>query len=419
MSPQPAVKLVQWHIAGAASLVAFASQNNTLVAVPALAAALLAVPHFALPAAAVVLMKGMGVAALEGPVVGQLHLTDICLLLFITRSLPALLRALRQPPAHVVLSFLFVGWGLLVTALAGVSMTPLFRIAVYLVAGCCVAGNAQARRLLEYSIVAYALIELTFSLPALPARLFGVTAGDPGQFGGLMVVAATIVALRVRPLAIRVPLAGYLAAGAFFSLTRSIWFATAAVAAVLLIRARGRLMPMAVPAIGAFVGLPLVPQITEAAQLNAASLQLRVTSMRNALADIQEHPVAGQGWAYVNRSLMGPTESGVAAYNLWLYVAACTGLVGLALFTAWLVLAARDLGRFDPLGYAVLTIMIAIGMSEMPVYAASLLTLVFLLLISAFRDPAAPVVPAGPARRSGLAGADRSAGVTQPALTPR
>lgn len=379
---QPATQVARWHVTLAMLLAAFALLSTPNFAVPVAIVGFLVAPRAALPAAGVVLVKNLGVEQLAGPMLGQMNLTDICLTLFVARSLGSLSRDFRNPPMHLLASGAFLSWSLIVTLIEGVSATPLLRIALYVLAGLCVARDPQARRTLEYVILGYACIELLLSVPTLPARLFGPTIGDPAQFGGLMLVAATVVVLRVRPLFVRLPLAAYLVTGALLTQTRSIWFTAAAVAVLMFLRGRGRLLPVAVPALGALIGLPLVPWLTRIAHLNRDSGYVRADSLQSSLDAVRNHPFTGQGWAYLSGTTIDPLDGGVGAYNLWLNVTASTGLVGLVLFTAWMIFVARDLGRVDEVGYTVLTIMLAMGLSEMPIYAGALLTIVFLLLVS-------------------------------------
>lgn len=390
---QPATQVARWHVTLAMLLAAFALLSTPNFAVPVAFVGFLVAPRAALPAAGVVLVKNLGVAQLAGPMLGQMNLTDICLTLFVARSLGSLSHDLRNPPMHLLASGAFLSWSLIVTLIEGVSATPLLRIALYVLAGFCVARDPQARRTLEYVIVGYAGIELLLSLPTLPARLFGPTIGDPAQFGGLMLVAATVVVLRVRPLFVRLPLVAYLATGALLTQTRSIWFAAAAVAVLMFLRGRGRLLPVAVPALGALIGLPLVPWLTRIAHLNRDSGYVRADSLQSSLDAVRNHPFTGQGWAYLSGTTIDPLNGGVGAYNLWLNVTASTGLVGLVLFTAWMIFVARDLGRVDKVGYTVLTIMLAMGLSEMPIYAGALLTIVFILLMSPPADNGRVDVP--------------------------
>lgn len=379
---QPATQVARWHITLAMLLAALALLSTPVFAVPVAFVSFLVAPRAALPAAGVVLVKNLGFAQLAGPMFGQMNLTDVCLTLFVARSLGSLSRDLRNPPMHLLASGGFLAWSLIVTLIEGVSATPLLRIALYVLAGLCVARDPQARRILECAIVGYAFTELLLSLPMLPARLFGPTIGDPAQFGGLMLVAATIVVFRVRPLIVRLPLALYLVTGSILSQTRSVWFAAAAVAALLFLRGRGRLLPVAVPALGALIGLPFIPWLTRIAHLNPDSAYVRADSLQSSLDAILSHPFTGQGWAYLSGTTLDALHGGVGAYNLWLNVTAATGFVGLVFFAAWMVFAARDLGRVDKVGYTVLTILLAMGLSEMPIYADALLTIVFLLLVS-------------------------------------
>jgi hypothetical protein len=375
-------RFARWILAAAAAVTAVALQDAKVVAAVAVAVSLLCLPRIALPAAAVVFARGLGIPALSEPLSGQLRLTDLCLILFVLRAGAPLLRGARSQPAHVLAGSLFLAWSFAVTMAQGVSATPLLRLAVYLVAGYCVMHSPDTRRLLERAVVGYACVELLLTAPALPGRLYGATVNDPAQFGGLMLVAALVVWLRWRPGPLRLLTLCYLAAGVVFSQTRSVWFAAAAVTAVLVLRARGRLMPVAVPAVGVLIGLPLIPWITNTAHLSAQSTTLRVESMRLGMAAFRAHPFAGQGWAY--HAATGPHHlaASTGAYNVWIFVAASTGLVGLLLFAAWLTFLARDLSRGDSVGYAVLTVMLAMGMSEMPIYAGALLTIVFLTLMS-------------------------------------
>jgi hypothetical protein len=368
---------MQWHIAGAAALCVWLRPTPTVMALAA-TVGLCAVPRYALPAIAVFAVKGLGSTDLAGQIIGQMRLTDLCLVAFVVRHVAAS-RALGRPPAHAVAAGAFLAWTAIVTVASGVSTSPIVRIALYVVAGLCVARDRRSRDGLQIAIVVYACVEMALSIWQIPGRLVGVTLGDPGQFGTLMTVAGVVVALRVKPLPVRAALLGYLGIGVVFCLTRSVWFATAMTVAVVFLQSRGRIVPIVVPAVGALVGLPLVPWLTELAHLNPVSGTLRTESMELAIQTFRENPLTGLGWAYAS----GPDALvQLNAYNLWLFVAASTGAVGVALFATWILLIARDLGARHRVGYLALTLMLAMGLSEMPIYAGSIVSLIYLLLIS-------------------------------------
>jgi hypothetical protein len=335
-------------------------------------------PRYVLPAMAVIAVKGLGSTELAGQLIGQLRLTDLCLIAYVVRHLVTS-RVLGRPPAHAIASGAFLAWAGIVTVAQDMSYSPILRIGLYVGAGLCIAGDRRSRDVLQAAIVAYACVELALSIRHLPGRLFGVTLQDPAQFGTLMAVAAVIVAFRVKPLPLRAGLIGYLGVGVVFCQSRSVWFATAAAVAVVLLRSRSRLVPVVVPAVGVLIGLPVVPWLTNLAHLNTQSGALRTESMEAAVQVIREHPLAGLGWAYASG-----TDDFIRlnAYNLWLFVGASTGLIGVALFATWILLIARDVGARDQVGYLALTLMLAMGLSEMPIYAGSIVSLIYLLLIS-------------------------------------
>jgi hypothetical protein len=372
-----AASLLQWHLAGAAALCIWLQSTPAIVAAAA-AVGLSAIPRYALPPIAMFAVKGLGSTDLAGQIIGQMRVTDLCLVAFVVRHVVAS-RALGRPPAHAVAAGAFLAWTAIVTVASGVSYSPIVRIGLYIVAGLCIARDRRSRDVLQVAIVVYACVEMMLSVWRIPGRLVGVTLGDPGQFGTLMAVACVIVALRVKPLPARAALLGYLGVGLVFCLTRSVWFATAMTIAVVFLQSRGRILPIVVPVVGALVGLPLVPWLTELAHLNPVSGTLRTESMELAVQTFEENPLTGLGWAYAS----GPDALvQLNAYNLWLFVGASTGAIGVALFATWIMLIARHLGARDRVGYLALTLMLAMGLSEMPIYADSIVSLIYLLLIS-------------------------------------
>ena len=394
-STRPGVAVpLQSHLTAAAGLCLALPVSPAIMAATAVVG-LSAIPRVALPAIAVMAVKGLGNTHLAGQIIGQLRLTDLCLVAYVVRHVVTS-RALGRPPAHAVASAAFLAWATIVTVASGVSYSPMLRIGLYVVAGLCLARDRQSRDFLQVAIVGYAFVELTLSIREVPNRLFGVTLDDPALFGTLMAVAGILVGLRVKPLPARLALLSYLGVGVVFCQTRSVWFATAVTVAVVFLHGRGRLVPILAPAVGALIGLPLVPWLSNLANLNSESGTLRAESMTLAVQTIRDHPLAGLGWAYASAA---DALVRANAYNMWLFVGASTGAIGLALFTTWILLTARDLGARDRVGYLVLTLMLAMGLSEMPIYAGSIASLIFLLLISpppaaAPRD--APDVPSAP-----------------------
>jgi hypothetical protein len=93
-----------------------------------------------------------------------------------------------------------------------------------------------------------------------------------------------------------------------------------------------------------------------------------------------------------------------SVYNLWIYLGACTGLVGVVLFLAYIALLGRAAVP-DPVAYLYLAAVLAMSLSEMHLYGVSLVAVLFFTMTStgkarATDSPAVPVSPGfGAARR--------------------
>ena len=163
------------------------------------------------------------------------------------------------------------------------------------------------------------------------------TSIDPNVFGGMLMLAATLMLAQSfarRPILPRWLLLGGLAVTAtamVASQSRASWLGLAAAGALLATIRDRRLWLLAVPAAGALLILPVGQQMLArlasglAAQDRAAAL--RLDEYRQAIAIIAEYPVLGVGFG-------GAPEVGtfVGVSSIYLLVGEHTGLVGLGLF---------------------------------------------------------------------------------------
>jgi polysaccharide biosynthesis protein PslJ len=163
------------------------------------------------------------------------------------------------------------------------------------------------------------------------------TSVDPNVFGGMLMLAATLMLAQSfarRPVLPRWLLLGGLAITAtamVASESRASWLGLAAAGALIATIRDRRLWLLALPAAGALVTLPVGQRMLArlssgfAAQDRAAAL--RVDEYRQALKIIADYPVLGVGFG-------GAPEVGtfVGVSSIYLLVGEHTGLIGLGLF---------------------------------------------------------------------------------------
>jgi hypothetical protein len=345
-----------------------------------LLAALLMLPIDVLPVIMVMTVR------IPATVIGPLNASDVVALIYLARlTSGGRLLGLQVSRSRIAL-LLFLIWAAVTTA-AGVGLyTALCHIALYAVVGMAVTYRPQARTLLFVGIVGFALMDVILYLPSFPARLWGVLIDDPTHAGTLLLGALLVVSTSRLPMTAKVSLGGLLGFGIVMTLTRSIWFATGAVAIAALLPRRWYVPILLPPALAAFT-LPWAAAITSRLDLNPYSAVIRQQSMSIGLQEFARHPFFGRGWMFTSAArefgLTGTTL--VPTYNLWIYLGACVGIVGIALFGIFIALLAREVAD-DTAAYLALVGSLAISLSEMPFYAGSLIALLLFMLTSARSD---------------------------------
>jgi hypothetical protein len=342
---------------------------------PLLGLALLLAPVDALPAL-------MVFTARDGaPVLGALNPADVVGLVYLARiAAGRRLSGLRITRSRVLLAA-FLGWSALVTVIGVGVLTAIPRIALYAAVGTVLAHRARGRRWLYAGVVGYALVEIVLHLPAVPARLWGHFIGDPAQAGALFVAAlAVVVGSRPPRPAVRAVLVAALLAGVAMTLTRSVWFA-AIIVLVCAFLPRRRYLPVLLPPVAAAAALPLVPAINRVFGLSDSSADVRLMSIESGLREFAERPLTGHGWAFDSAvraaGLVG--FEGELVYNLWLFIGVSAGLVGIVLFGAFIVSLSREV-LHAPAAYLSLAALLAMSLTEMPLYGLSLPGMLFFLL---------------------------------------
>ncbi|MEX1264140.1 MAG: O-antigen ligase family protein [Actinomycetota bacterium] len=320
-------------------------------------------------------------------VMGLPLLSDVLIMLFIGRSAVGLLLG-RQPPQAarkpIVALGCFFATAWLALAFTGELETAaaFARISLYgalFVAASCDREGARATMI---SIALFASLEALLGIlgltPRVAGRLYGLY-GDPGQTGLLLLAGYSFSTLLPQPW--KTASTVLTAFGIVLTQTRST--AMALIVATLAWHwprlRRGRLKLAVVAIMLVLIGWWLIPIATERFGLNAASIALREKSWWVGFSLIAREPLVGHGWAVGGLPTSGPGEQ--APYNLWLNVAASTGLVSvafLALFTYFLLDAIwrsdrRECSALIPflLGFLVQSL------GEMTFYAASASTIAF------------------------------------------
>ncbi|TDC24899.1 O-antigen ligase domain-containing protein [Streptomyces sp. 8K308] len=360
-------------------------QVALLVGAVAVVAALLPPPGVLL-AAAVVMVHGLGSAALTAPVMGPLLASDLLLLVYLVR-VPAPPRQEGRGAARRLVGpslALFLGWSVLATAIAGASVTPLLRIAVYAAVFLALSRRGTSERRVVYGVVlCYALVNLAGGVLQGQTRLVGLDIGDPAQTGALLLAALCPLLSGELRFTGRWVVAAALLGGIFLTQTRGVWFAAAV---MLLVWRMPRLSPVQLVTLllgMAVLGFKIVDSVSQRFGLNGDSVGYRVHSIVNGIRDGLANPVFGSGWGEISsmeylRQHLSDLPEEVRPYNLFVSVFTFTGVPGLLLLTLFLaallgpLLAAR---RGAPLLFTVAVL--TMSLSEMTFFAGSMLTLLF------------------------------------------
>jgi O-antigen ligase/polysaccharide polymerase Wzy-like membrane protein len=332
---------------------------------------------------AIVTSKGLGVAALQAPLAGPLLLSDLLLLLCLLRCLIERRTGQAEPHRFVrVCLVLFLVWSVLATVHAGTSVTPLLRIGVYGGVFLLLSRRRTDRKLIYGIVMCYALVNVAGGVLLAQTRLVGLDIGDPAQTGGLLL--AALCPLLTSELRTPWPrlVGAVLLYGIFLTQTRSVWFATIIILVIWAQKTLTLSRLVVVFAGLALLGLHTVNWVTRVFGLNTSSADYRwqsvVAGMRRAL----ENPVLGSGWGYLSstKDLGVPVYIYEAAdrvlpYNLFVSVFASVGVPGLLLLVLFLgrllhrLVATRDAALLFTVA------VLAMSMTEMTLYAGSMLTL--------------------------------------------
>ncbi|MGW7468395.1 O-antigen ligase family protein [Streptomyces xantholiticus] len=353
-------------------------------------------PPEVLLVAAVVAGSGLGFSALKAPLVGPLLLSDLLVLACLGCLLQRRAGEVKQDRFLAVCLALFVGWSLLATLQAGTSATPLLRIAVYGAVFLLLARHRTNRKPVYAIVICYALVNVVGGVIQDQTRLVGLDIGDPAQTGSLLL--AALCPLLTSEL--RTPwtwlVGAVLLCGIFLTQTRSVWFATVV---VLVVWAQKRVTLrrlLVVFTALALLGLQTVSWVTSMFGLNSTSADYRWQTIEAGLRRGFESPLFGSGWGYASSGLDHSVPSYlyqavdyVLPYNLFVCVFASVGVPGLLMLVLFLCRLLHGLAvrRGAPLLFTVAVL--AMSLTEMTLYAGSMLTLLFFTYAGMGLAPAA------------------------------
>lgn len=331
---------------------------------------------------AVVLGHGLGIAALQAPLVGPLLITDVLLLLHLLRGL-TLRRAGGERNWRVGACLaLFLTWSFVCTLLAGTPVSPLLRIAVYGAVFLLLSSRETDRRLVYVGVLCYALVNLVGGVLGGQARLVGVFIHDPFQTGVLLLAAlCPLLTSELRFRGRRV-VGAMLLGGILLTQTRSVWFATIVVLVVWTQRKISVPRLVLILAGLTLVGLKTVDLVTEWLGLNGFSAVLRHRSVVNGIRAGLENPFLGSGWSRVSTmehfQMSGwDVARQVMPYNLFVNVFTSVGLPALLALMLFLGGLLRRLARRRDAPLLFTVAVLAMSFTEMTLYAGSMQTLLF------------------------------------------
>lgn len=317
------------------------------------------------------------------PIVGQLILSDLCLMAFVMRW--AIARVIDSDRARLTRSrYLWLG-GFLAWAWLGVvvggspTATALGRVTLYGAVFVAASTDRRLARPLLQLLALYAAFEAFLSLTGFTSstglRLLGFY-GDPGVFGALML--AGVAGSMVLPFRLRLFTMPLVVSAGILTFTRATWVAMAIQGALILLPRvrRRRALIAALVAVVVALAFWAAPIVTERFGLNPHSVPLRVSSWQRAVELIRDEPVNGHGW-----DVGGTLGRGVAPYNLWLNTAASTGVVGALLLTGFLAAVVRDLvrvrNRVAQAGLIYVVAFLVLSLQTMTIHAAGTVTIAF------------------------------------------
>jgi hypothetical protein len=323
---------------------------------------------------------------------GGLIVSDLLLAVYVARVIASRLAGREAPFRWGWRGWLvaFVGWAWLSLIVTGswVTATALARVTVYAVVFLLASQDRSLAKPLFRFVAAYATFEavlaLTGVIPPALGRLAGLY-GDPGVFGLLML--AGIAGTFTLPRWLRAICLPLLILATFLTFSRNVWVAAIAMFAIVILPRIQRRFLLVVAIIGVIclVGYLAAAYVTSQFDLNPQSLPLRLRSWETAVGFIQDHPGFGLGW-----DLGGQFGHGTGVfppYNLWLNVAASTGILGAVLLTIWLAFLVKTLAQASgilPRAGLLLTVaFLTNSIQAMSIYAAGTVAITFFILAAA------------------------------------
>jgi hypothetical protein len=408
-------------VVGAALIVGYAVASSYLLLAAAFAAVLVFFPSVSLGAA--VLSANLR-TSLPGLPSG-LTFSDVFLGLFVLGWLREAITSGRGrvPPKWTawLLAFLTWAWCSLLITHADASALALARVTLYSVVFLCAAARQTSRSVLRVLLgfgVLEAVVALAGVTPRLGSRLLG-TLGDPAMFGLLMLFTLAAIPLFRGKQARRISYA-VVGLAVVSTFTRGVWIG-GVIEAVLLVapRVTRRLLLAIVVVSSVFVvAVALQGVATQRLNLNPGSLSLRQRSWAEGLRIAEARPLTGTGWALAG-------DAGVPnPYNLWINVAASTGIVGALLLAAFMFCLARHLVRHrdnpvSRVGFIYLAGFMAVSLGEMTVYAASPATITLFAVMGLVVGSGTSVMATGSAAVSLHSGDQPIATIGRDALRQR
>jgi hypothetical protein len=343
----------------------------------------LLVPGAALLPGSIIATSG----GLQTSFVGPLIAADLVMIFWLSRTLGVgpntRLRSGTRGPIVVLVTFL--GWAIFTSGLSGESITPLLRISLYAAILIQLSKAWTNARVLYAVVMAFALINVVGGVAQGQSRLVGLYVGDPAQMGALIL--AGLIPMVAKEL--RFPgwwiASGVLVAGLWLTQTRIVWFATIVATTAFIMSRRitrfRRGAVLLILGVGALIGFKVVGEVTFRLGLNADSADYRLDNIAAGLRSGLAHPLTGAGWANpVAVDNLGQVHQGTSTalpYNLFVNVFAATGFPGVILLSLFLwMLLGRLVVRADA-PFMFVVVFLAMSLTEMPLFAGSLLTVLF------------------------------------------
>lgn len=320
--------------------------------------------------------------------------SDLLLGLFLARwmfgrlSKPASRALIADRESRWVLLFVAWAWISVVVNGSTASVTSLSRITLYLFCFIAAMSSPRIARPLFLGVAFLAVTQTVLAMlgitPREGLRILGAY-GDPAATGALVLAGSagsSLITASRRLLIIPVLLLGWV-----LSLTRVIW-AAGAIEFLLLVfpkihKRKFRLALLTVVCLGATY--LIVMELTLRLSLNQESLPLRVESWRNGLDLIVQSPLFGHGWGLSSTAVVQMGDQ--APLNLWINVAAATGIIGTLLLGGFMLSTFRTLTRsYGSVARATRAYLVAIAvlsLGEMTLQATGTTTVEWTLLLGA------------------------------------